>query len=70
MRTNYDSKSKIKGETIMKPVTILVLDGQGGRIGRQIIDGIRARLPEADIAAVNEALKKRLKRAVSPQFMI
>ncbi|MEN6595269.1 MAG: hypothetical protein ABFC31_10045 [Clostridiaceae bacterium] len=26
----------------MKPVTILVLDGQGGRIGKQLIDGIRA----------------------------
>ena len=36
----------------MKPVSILVLDGQGGRIGKQLIEGIRARLPEADIAAV------------------
>ncbi len=36
----------------MKPVSILVLDGQGGRIGKQLIEGIRVRLPEADIAAV------------------
>ncbi|MEN6420058.1 MAG: DUF3842 family protein [Clostridiaceae bacterium] len=36
----------------MTPITILVLDGQGGRIGKQVIEGIRARLPEADIAAV------------------
>ena len=36
----------------MKPITILVIDGQGGRIGKQLIEGIRSRLPEADIAAV------------------
>lgn len=36
----------------MKRKTILVIDGQGGRIGRQIIEGIKARVPGADVVAV------------------
>jgi len=36
----------------MKQNTILVIDGQGGRIGRQIIEGIKARVPGADVVAV------------------
>ena len=33
-------------------MNILVIDGQGGRIGRQLIKSIRERFPEADITAV------------------
>jgi hypothetical protein len=36
----------------MKTKNILVIDGQGGGVGRQIIEGIRARLPGADVTAV------------------
>jgi len=36
----------------MKSKNILVIDGQGGGIGRQIIEGIRTRMPDADITAV------------------
>lgn len=36
----------------MRTKNILVIDGQGGGIGRQIIEGIRARIPDADISAV------------------
>ena len=31
---------------------ILVIDGQGGRLGRSLIEGIRARCPDAEITAV------------------
>ena len=31
---------------------ILVIDGQGGRVGRQIIESILARFPAADLTAV------------------
>ena len=31
---------------------ILVIDGQGGRLGRKLIEDIRARLPEVSITAV------------------
>ena len=33
-------------------MNILVIDGQGGRIGRQLIKSIRERFPEVDITAV------------------
>lgn len=36
----------------MKPFTIAVIDGQGGKIGKQLVEAIRARLPEAEIAAI------------------
>ncbi len=36
----------------MKTKKILVIDGQGGGVGRQIIEGIRARMQEADVTAV------------------
>ncbi len=36
----------------MKKLSILVIDGQGGRIGKQLIEGIRASLPEAELLAV------------------
>ena len=36
----------------MNPFTIVVIDGQGGKIGKQLVEAVRARLPEADIAAV------------------
>ena len=31
---------------------IVVIDGQGGRLGRQIIEGLRANFPEAEIRAI------------------
>lgn len=31
---------------------ILVIDGQGGQLGKQLCDGIRAKLKDADIVAV------------------
>ncbi len=31
---------------------ILVIDGQGGGIGRQVVQAVRAALPEADVTAV------------------
>ena len=36
----------------MKSFTIVVIDGQGGKIGKQLVEAVRARLPEAEIAAV------------------
>lgn len=36
----------------MEKLRILVIDGQGGRIGRQLIEGIKANCPETDIVAV------------------
>jgi hypothetical protein len=36
----------------MQRKIILVIDGQGGRIGRQIIEGIKTRVPDADVVAV------------------
>lgn len=36
----------------MKNPRILVIDGQGGRIGQQLIEGLRARLPEAELLAI------------------
>jgi len=36
----------------MSSKNILVVDGQGGGIGRQIIEGIRLRMPDADVTAV------------------
>lgn len=33
-------------------MTILVIDGQGGRIGQQIVSGLSARLPQATVLAV------------------
>lgn len=36
----------------MKAANILVIDGQGGGIGRQIVEGIKERLPDAVITAV------------------
>lgn len=36
----------------MKQNTILVIDGQGGGVGRQIIEGIKARMPGTDVVAV------------------
>jgi hypothetical protein len=38
------------GEKRMK--TILVIDGQGGRIGRLLIEGIKAGVPNAEVLAV------------------
>ena len=31
---------------------ILIIDGQGGRVGRLLIEALRARLPQAEITAV------------------
>ena len=31
---------------------IVVIDGQGGKIGRQLVESIRLALPEAEITAV------------------
>ena len=36
----------------MKRLTIVVIDGQGGGIGAQLIEGIRQGAPEAEILAV------------------
>ncbi len=36
----------------MSRITVLVIDGQGGRIGKQLIEGIRAYAPDADVVAV------------------
>lgn len=36
----------------MSSKSILVIDGQGGGIGKQLIEGIRFRMPDADISAV------------------
>lgn len=32
-------------------MNILVIDGQGGRIGRQLVKAIRERFPQADVTA-------------------
>lgn len=31
---------------------ILVIDGQGGRLGRKLVEGIRKEFPEADLTAI------------------
>ena len=36
----------------MENQNILVIDGQGGGIGRQLVEGLRAGLPNADITAI------------------
>lgn len=36
----------------MKKQQIIVIDGQGGKVGKQLIEGIRAYCPGAEIAAV------------------
>ena len=36
----------------MKPLQILIIDGQGGRIGRQLVERIRAAELDAEITAV------------------
>lgn len=36
----------------MKPYKIVVIDGQGGRIGQQLTEGLLAALPEAELIAV------------------
>ena len=33
-------------------MNILVIDGQGGGIGRQIVQSVRAKMPEASVTAV------------------
>ena len=33
-------------------MNILVIDGQGGRLGRKLVEGIRRICPEAEITAV------------------
>ena len=33
-------------------MNILVIDGQGGRLGRRLLEGIRKSCPEADLSAV------------------
>ena len=46
-------------------MTILVIDGQGGKLGKSIIENIREHLPEADIMAVgtNSAASESMRRA-------
>ncbi len=46
-------------------MTILVIDGQGGKLGKSIVENIRERLPEADIMAVgtNSAAAESMRRA-------
>ena len=46
-------------------MTILVIDGQGGKLGKSIVESIRERLPEADIMAVgtNSAASENMRRA-------
>ncbi|WP_186565319.1 DUF3842 family protein [Lawsonibacter celer] len=53
-------------------MNILVIDGQGGRIGRQLVKAIRERFPQADVTAVGtnstataEMLKAGPTRAVT-----
>lgn len=36
----------------MKKCKILVVDGQGGKLGKQIVESIKARLPECGVLAV------------------
>ena len=31
---------------------VVVIDGQGGRLGRLLVEGVRARLPQAEIHAL------------------
>ncbi len=31
---------------------LLIIDGQGGKLGRQLVERVRARVPDADIACV------------------
>ena len=33
-------------------MTILVIDGQGGRLGRKLVEGVRKTCPDATILAV------------------
>ena len=33
-------------------MNILVIDGQGGRLGRKLVEGIRKEFPEADLTAI------------------
>ena len=35
-----------------KELTILVIDGQGGRLGKQIVEAARRQFPDAEILAV------------------
>ena len=50
-------------------MNILVMDGQGGGIGRALVEGLRQALPEADITAVgtNAAATSAMLRAGANQ---
>jgi hypothetical protein len=35
-----------------KALSVMIIDGQGGKLGRQLCEGIKAALPQAEITAV------------------
>ncbi len=56
----------------MQPVNVLVIDGQGGGLGKQLVAGISTQCPEARLTAVgtnslaaNAMLKAGAQRAVT-----
>lgn len=56
----------------MQPVNVLVIDGQGGGLGRQLVAALSAQCPEAQLTAVgtnslaaNAMLKAGAQRAAT-----
>ena len=41
-------------------MNILIIDGQGGRVGRQLVEAVRQNLPAARVTAVGQSPAKKL----------